>query len=313
MPIKLDWIDHNVGAESRKVYRSLTKIDQGNLGTPLATLPGTALTYTDTTVQRGVTYHYVVTSVVGADEAPSAEYIIAYIPYTGPGPQTLIRGTWDYGYFGRVPLEDIFSAGELCNMCGITAATGTPDLSAVNYWHKIVYKGKILFYPNARIASSVTPATLYQLGWLYGARPSSEWPAAIKTQYGIIDQSKMLNSGIHKFYVRAPTSRSNMLSTSTAVADLRGGEIDAVFAGVYLNRDFNVDNIPAMDDSVAVISTGQYIITADYYSGTGAAINSVYRGCSSTAAGNIDQLQPAYGFNSPSASVVWRPVLELVT
>jgi hypothetical protein len=312
MPIKLDWIDHNVGVESRKVYRSTSKIDQGNLGTPLATLSGATLTYTDNTVQRGVTYHYVVTSIIGADEAPSAEYILAYIPYTGPGPQTLARGTWEYGYFGRVPLEDIFSSVELFNACGLSTSQSTIDNTTGNYWHKIVYKGKILFYPNNRIASSVTFQTLYQLGWAYGGRPSSEWPSAIKTQLGTIDQSKTVSSGNHKFYVRLPTSRSNMLSTSTAVADLRGGEIDTVFAGMYLNRDLNVDNLPQFDDSVATLALGHYIITADYYSGSGSGINTIFRGCTTAALGNIDFLQPAYSFSSQSAAVNWRPVLELV-
>lgn len=312
MPIKLDWIDHNVGADSRKVYRSLTKINQGNLGTPLATLAGNALTYTDNTVQRGVTYHYVVTTVVGTDEAPSAEYIIAYIPYTGPGPQTLLRGTWEYGYFGRIPLEDLFSSVEFVAACDMTGLC-TPNAVTGNYWHKIVYKGKILFFPNNHIANSLTFTTLYQRSLVYGALPNASWPPAIKTALGTIDQNKVISSMTHKFVVRLPTTRSNMLSTSVTVADLRGGEIDAVFSGTYLNRDQNVDNIPAMDDSFATVAVGQYTITADYYSGTGVGLNAVYRGPTSVALGNIDFLHPAYPINSLSASLVWRPVLELVT
>lgn len=312
MPIKLDWVDHNVAADSRKVYRSLTKIDQGNLGTPIATLAGNALTYTDNTVQRGVTYHYVVTNVVGADEAPSAEYIVAYIPYTGPGPQTLLRGTWEYGYFGRVPLEDILSAVELGAAVSLPN-TITIDTGTGNYWHKIVYKGKILFYPNNRIASALSFQQLYQLGCVYGTRPSTDWPAAIKTQLGTIEQNKVVSSGAHKFVVRLPTSRSNMLSTSTVVADLRGGEIDTIFAGMYLNRDANVDNLPTFDDSVATLVSTDYVLTADYYSGTGASINTVYRGSTTTALGNIDFLKASLSFSSTSAAINWRPVLELVT
>ncbi|MCY1424284.1 hypothetical protein D9M71_400210 [compost metagenome] len=311
MPIKLDWIDHNVGADSRKVYRSLTKIDQGNLGTPLATLAGSALTYTDNTVQRGVTYHYVVTSVVGEDEAPSAEYVIAYIPYTGPGPQNLLRGNWDFGYFGRVPLEDIFSAVELCSVLNMPATTSV-EASTGNYWHKIVYKGKILFFPCNRIAYGATFAQLYQLGLVYGARPSSEWPAAIKTYLGTIAQNKIVSSHEHKFIVRLPTSRSDMLSTSTTVADLKGGEYDAVFACMWLNRDSNVDNLPAFDDTVATVQSGHYFLSADYYSGTGVNTFIVCRGPTSVALGNIDFLQPAYGINGQSSAVAWRPVLELV-
>jgi hypothetical protein len=312
MPIKLDWIDHNVGAESRKVYRSLTKIDQGNLGTPLVTLPGTALTYTDTTVQRGVTYHYVVTSVVGTDEAPSAEFIIAYIPYTGPGPQTLIRGTWDYGYFGRVAMEDIFSQQELFNACGLPSS-GTIN-NAANYWHKVVHKGKILFFANNHLASALSFANIYNAGCVYGNRPSAEWPAAIKTQLGTVEQNKIVSSSIHKFYVRLPTSRGVMSSTSTASIDLRGGEYDGALAGMYLNREFNVDALPQMDDSFSTVVSSQYFLSADYHSGSAASTAVVCR-TGQVALGNIDSVQAGAALltGNASGSVVWRPVLELVT
>lgn len=312
MPIKLDWIDHNVTVDSRKVYRSTSKIDPGNLGTPLATLPGNALTYTDNTVQRGVTYHYVVTSIQGTDEAPSADYCIAYIPYTGPGPQTLARGTWEYGYFGRVPLEDIFSYVEIAAATGMTGQ-GSLNTAAGAYWHKVVYKGKILFFPSVHISTGISWQTLYNAGLVYGAEPSANWPAQIKTQAGIVPQNKVISSGNHRFVVRLPTSRVSYATGGTTSPDLRGGEIDAIFAGLYLNREFNTDNLPQMDDSVWGLNTAFAVLTPDYHSGTGASTAIVCR----VATGTLNNIDGVYASGVAYTSVgggatVWRPVLELV-
>ena len=311
MPIKLDWIDHNVTADSRNVYRSTSKIDVGNLPVPLATLAGDALTYTDNTVQRNVTYHYVVTSIDGEDEAPSAEFVIAYIPYTGPGPQTLLRGTWEHGYFGRVPLEDIFSHSEFVAACDMTGSC-TPNTVTGNYWHKVVYKGKILFFPNLFIASGVQWQTLYQKGLAYGLAPSADWPAPIKTLLGTIAQGKVVTSMAHRFVVRLPTSRETLGTTGTTTALLRGGEIDKVFACLYLNRDVNADlTIPQMDDSSSTIGVATHRLTADYHS-TSAQVNVVTRTSKDGSSGNIDTVQATpLAYNNGSGAVQWTPVLEL--
>lgn len=309
MPIRLDWIDHNATADSRKVYRSTSKIDVGNLGVPLATLPGDALTYTDNTVKRGITYYYVVTSVQGADEAPSAQYIMAYIPYTGPGPQTLLRGTWEIGYFGRLPVEDILSHGELVAACDLTSSI-TVNTLPNNYWHKVVYKGKILFFPNLHIGNACAWQTFYQKGLAYGAEPSANWPTAVKTLLGTIPQGKIITSGSHRFMVRLPTSRETLLTTGTTPASLRGGEIDKIFAALYVGRDPSyTDGPPSMDDSFSTIGTTLHRLTADFHSGSAM----VSRTCTGTN-GNIDTLTASgIAISSNAGSVQWTPVLELQT
>lgn len=314
MPIKLDWIDHNVSADSRKVYRSTSKIDVGNLGTPLAVLAGNALTYTDNTVQRGVVYYYVVTSVQGDDEAPSAQYVMAYIPYTGPGPQALARGTWETGYFGRVPLEDIMTATEMVAACDLVSSGVIASVVAGNYWHKVVYKGKILFFPNLFIANTISFLSLYQKGLVYGLEPSANWPAPVKTLLGTIAQGKIITSGNHRFVVRLPMSRENLGVTGTTAALLRGGEIDKVFASLYLNRDALADPLlPVMDDSFSTIGVSTHRLTADYHSGT-SPVNIITRTCKDGSSGNIDTVQAtALAHNNASGAVQWTPVLELQT
>jgi hypothetical protein len=307
MPIKLDWIDHNASVETHNIYRSLNKIDQGNLGVPVATVAGNVTTWTDNTVQRGVTYHYVVTSVQGVDEAPSAEFVIAYIPYTGPGPQTLARGNWEYGYFGRVPLEDIFSAVEFLQATGMTSLS-TVNAATGNYWHKIVYKGKILFYPNVHVASALSWLSLYQAGLVYGLTPVADWPAQIKTLYGTPAQGKTISQSVHQFVVRLATSRVSFATTGTTQVDLRGGEVDKVLAACYIAREFNDFAIPAFEDSLSALSAGLHRLTADWHSAS-----SVVSRTANTIPNSIDGFPTTPPTATSATSTLWCPILELVT
>lgn len=312
MSIKLDWVDRVASPDSHKVYRSTSKIDQGNLGSPLATLAGNALTYTDNTVQRGVVYHYVVTSIVGTDEAPSAEFVIAYTPYTGPGPQEIIRGNGELGYYGRIQLEDIISASDLVASCDLLGTGLIINPAANNYWHKVIYKGKILFFPNQFIATTLSYTTLYQRGLVFGNAPSASWPQAIKDTGGAPVAAKVLNVMNHGYVVRLPTSRESLAVTGITPAQLMGGEIDKVFACLYMSRAQNVDNLPQLDDSQSVIATNTSRLTADYHSGTGVNTAWVGRGATTAANGDIDKIFGGVLVSSAAVTVQWCPVLELV-
>lgn len=312
MPIKLDWVDRVASPDSHKVYRSTSKIDQGNLGSPLATLAGNVLTYTDNDTQRGVIYHYVVTSIVGTDEAPSAEFAIAYTPYTGPGPQEIIRGNGELGYYGRVQLEDIISASDLVASCDLLGLGLAVNAVTTNYWHKVIYKGKILFFPNQFIASTLSYTMLYQRGLVFGNAPSASWPQAIKDTGGAPVAAKVLSAMNHSYVVRLPTSRESFAVTGTTTAQLMGGEIDKVFACLYMSRTQNVDNLPQLDDSQSVIATNTSRLTADYHSGTGANTAWIARGATNGTNGDIDKVFQSVLMSNAANTIQWCPVLELV-
>lgn len=76
------------------IYRSLTP---GNFGPGWVKMnpsgPTTALTFTDTTVQRNITYYYVVTAYRGSDDSESlpTNEISAIVPNVPPQPASNLK------------------------------------------------------------------------------------------------------------------------------------------------------------------------------------------------------------------------------
>lgn len=308
MPIKLEWIDGRTGITEHRIYRSDTKLDQGNLGVPIATVDGATKSYVDTTVKRGVTYNYIVTSMVDGDEGQSANYYMGYFPDTGPGPQTIIRGDWQFGLFGVFPMENFFSADELIDQCApgeITKPTQTG-----NVWVKVICHGKIIFFPVLRPGQGISYKRLYELGLVFGNKKTSEIPPAIIAALGAPVAPKVLTFGDNTFVVRLPTSRENSLSTSTLPADLTGGEIDQCMSPMYLTQYITLPGVPRLLDSVGNDTTTTLLLSQDYHSGTGTSARFVAR---RGGAGAIDDLYMLTNnlLTEGSGSVGWRPILEL--
>ena len=80
------------------------------------------MTYTDTAISRGKQYFYRFETFKGEDSALSNEISIAAIPYSGPGPQKLIMGDYEAGYFGMVTAIELFTGEEVAYYTGMTQA-----------------------------------------------------------------------------------------------------------------------------------------------------------------------------------------------
>ena len=70
--VVLTWAETTPNVTKFKIYRGTTAGGE-NYTAPLATVPGTQFTYTDTTVESGNTYYYTATAVLGVESAPSNE------------------------------------------------------------------------------------------------------------------------------------------------------------------------------------------------------------------------------------------------
>lgn len=125
-----------------KVWRS----DQRN-GTYalLATLAGTSLTYEDTTAVDNKVYFYQIENVVGSDIGQSLIVPAANFPNTGPGPTTLLRGDWEFGYFGPVLPADLPTFAKVKTASGISSDGIVVNANA---WFKWIVGGRIIFFPN---------------------------------------------------------------------------------------------------------------------------------------------------------------------
>lgn len=229
MPIKVEWVDPNGEGAAINIHRSLTPmLDEANLPAPIGTVSDGSKVYIDNTVVRNQLYYYRLSSL---GKAGSSELVItpnkamAYMPYTGPGPQSIIRGNWECGFFGRIPMGSLISQSE---MISLITAGGSPVENATtdNEWLKFVYKGKIIFFPKYPLAGTISWEMIYRSGLVYGDIPEAEWSAYPKTTYGVITQKKRITIGNHEFTVRNPTSRGNPANTGTTTADLMGGEVD---------------------------------------------------------------------------------------
>lgn len=305
MSIKVEWVDPNSGTTDYVIYRQDTPIDVGSLPAPLATVPSSARSYIDDTVVRNKLYYYVVGSRKGADVAYTPNKPITFMPYTGPGPQDIKRGDWGFGYFGRVPLSDVFAPQELKLGIGLTVGTEVPAAGLPDaVWLKFVHKGKIVFIPNIALWYGITWEQLYKAGLLFGATPSSDWPDYPKTTWGIVPQNKMLTryNGDHSFIVRTPSSRVSPNIVGTAVEQITGGEYDKILAYAYASRVYpDTQGYNQVDDLVNTY----YTHSCDMYSGSSA----IFR---SPSAGAVDN-PFSVPTNSPgTSSHGWRPLLELI-
>lgn len=305
MPNKLVWKDRSSGHEGYRIYRSTSFIPENALPAALATVGPQTLEYTDNAVARNVPYHYRVGVFKGNEESLSPDRVLAFMPYTGPGPQKLLRGTWENGYFGALSLGELFDVDEFA------AATGIVGLGTLRYfatrWLKFVYKGKILFFPDASFMISVKASALYQLGLAYGTDDQSLWVDFLKTNYGIVPQNKKIQKGEEQFIVRFPRTRGVPMSETTVQPDsYRGNEIDVCFAAAFTNLAYGKlpDATPSVDDIVN--PENATFITADNMS-TRNANSMALRGGS-----GFDAIGGSIPWDNPNGNVGYRPVLELV-
>lgn len=299
MSITINWTDLNLTVTKFRVYRQTTPILPGALPAVLAEVAAGTYTYIDTTAVRNTLYYYVVSTVVGTEETLSANMPLAYMPYTGPGPQKLLRGDWSYGTFGRMNPEDLFGALELISLCGLPAAMYTAGAGWLfTCWTKIVANGKILYIPDLAVGynyGSLSLGVLYGLGLVYGTDASSTWNAAMKTSMGTIPQNFQLNKNADNFIVRLPGSKLGAVTF--------GGELDQVISPMF-QQHVQTFSGAAVDD--LLYAGNLYAITKDAVDSTGNSV--IYRGGVGT---QVDQVYIA-AWTSTSVQYSWRPVLELV-
>lgn len=298
MPIKVDWTDRNITVDAFRLYRSDTPIPDTPLPAPLVQVSGTTFTYTDNTVVRNKTYYYRVGVVVGTEETLSSNVALAFMPYTGPGPQKLLRGDWASGFFGKLTIDEMFNQTDIL----LQMASGFASSGGMSGWNKHVYQGKILFYPDSALTAGMTWQQIYTKGLMYGNTPQADWPAWVKTTYGIVPQGVIVQRGEHQFVCRTPMIRSSIASTDTTSPAMKNGEYDNCLATPYQGRTLGTpgSGFPGtMDDQTH--GRALYSMCADL----------VGPGTIYTKTNPVDA-QTSLGTTSSNSSYGWRPVLELV-
>jgi hypothetical protein len=296
MPVTLNWVDRNIGSEGTRIYRSLTPMALNALPAPLATVGPGVTTFVDETAERNKVYYYRFGVFKGVDEAVSREEVIGVYPNTGPGPLKPLRGDFVNGYFGMVPLSELFNASELSTLCGFTIGT---VLNLATNWLKFAIDGKILFFPDGPLRSNMSWLQLYVAGLVYGVDGPGPGGRSDTTQ---VNQLKLVTKGEHTFKVRlaiGTNSPTDPIASTLRPTELSEWDRMLVPTLVGVDNPIKWDDIPAAD---LTKGNAGWNHTQDIYSST----HRVVRGSTSLiATSNL-------GNGTAQDSSLWRPVLELV-
>jgi hypothetical protein len=200
MQIKIGWQNLNTTADGVRVYRSASAIDPANLPAVYATLAGNAATYTDTSVLIGVTYYYMFEVYKGTDRVFSPNVVATAAAYSGPGPQALIAGDLDMGFYGTVNASDFIDWTTFIAWANVSVPAKNPYANQM--WLKFAYKGKTLFMPYQPVGTCAW-STLYAGGLVYGI--DDVGPRTYNTM-AATNQLRIITVQNSQFKVRLPTA-----------------------------------------------------------------------------------------------------------
>ena len=253
MSIKVTWDNFNIVlVDNIILYRSTSPISLGSLPSPLATLAGTALEYTDTTVVRNTMYYYLAAAVKDGKAAYSNNLPYAFVPDTGPGPTELVRGNWEAGYFGSLTAAQFLTSAQLATATA-RAVTGT-----ISTWYKCASKGKIVYFPDVIANASIQWTGLYASGLIYGTNDNGAYPPTASIIVTPTNQLKTVDVGTHTMRIRVPTGvneSSTIFNASLTPATHINSEIDLLKA-LGENTYGGADTLPHLfDKTMAAITT----------------------------------------------------------
>lgn len=305
MQLRLKWVNPNIIPTEVSIYRSDAIVDVSTLTTPLVTLPGTTDTWLDPSVVRDATYYYYWKVTTSDDTVWSAPFKVIVVPYSGPGPQEIIYGTYDLGYCGVLTWQELFNATDL------VAATGVPiNVAAADplvFWVKMVRNGKYLFIPRTALGTT-TFTNLYNRGCVFGVSGPGPWqPSAAK-----VDQLNIVEKGIHRFIVRLPTGaddRNNptrTVASNATVAIRRYSEAADVIYPIY-STVTNSQRMPALSNTIIPSILNTLIPAQESYNNLAlSALN--YVGGTGGNGATVENLTTA----SFTTVYSWFPILELI-
>lgn len=295
MAITINWPASNVGvATAVRIYASTTKMTDDALGTPIATLAGTETSYVWTTPPTDNTIYYFRIAIDrGADTYLSPNQTYGYFASTGPGPQQIACGDWEYGYFGLVPKAEMMTMAQLSTLLTTNAMNPASETNFTGY-HKMVYQGKIYFYPDAYVASNQTWRTYYEKGFMYGVDGNGNPPITVTPT----NQLRIVTIGANQFKVRSFTT--HQASTDIAVSAIPNdgtSEWDKLVCRLHLITTFANNELHLSDlaYSTSRNTVGQHIWNISL----GQALQ---RGMASVEASTNVITGSGYG---------WTPLLEL--
>ncbi len=203
MTIQIKWPSQaSKGLTSIELYRKVgwnATLDMVNPGTPYKVLDAGATSFTEDVkdLTEKTIYSYWVAAVKGDERLIGSKITQAFYLDTGPGSQVPIRGDWVCGYFGRLTKDEFFNRQEVLPQ--LTPAQQSNYQYEPQYWHKFIYRGKILFFPETHQGYS-TYASVYATGLMSGADVLSITPGGVAA----VPQNARVQKDGRQYIVRMP-------------------------------------------------------------------------------------------------------------
>jgi hypothetical protein len=286
------------------------------LGSPIATLAGTATSFVWNPPTDNTVYYLRIAIDRGSDTFLGINQIYGYFATTGPGPQQLVRGTWEAGYFGRVAAADIAVQSTLLTALGFSGGGGPNSDVQVSHYYKFALNGKIIFVPCGSIRWSITWDQIYALGLMYGVDGTGLDLHPSPSNLVGVNQKKIVTLNGNNFLVRTfkganrPTN-AMLTDWNTPTAWVEGSEWDLTMGRINTNGTlaYNTgalwdDNLAQLTAPTAVAPTNQGTITQHI---TGTVINNRI----SLVRGPVGIIDGAIQGTPQGQLTTWTPMLEL--
>lgn len=203
MSLLLKWAKRNAVPVITEIYRSSTPLDKANLPAPLVTLTNQEVEYLDTTAVTGQSYYYMWVSYNMQHGSPaySPSTLITVAQRRGVGPNILLTGNADCGYFGDVTQSELATVAGILAVQNVGAAT--PGLTNFDFvWRKCIYKGKIIYVPSLPQFLD-TFLNIYRAGFVYGRVDRSKLPVVPGFDSGLsVAQDKRITIAGDQYSIR---------------------------------------------------------------------------------------------------------------
>ncbi|QOC54612.1 putative virion structural protein [Salmonella phage pSal-SNUABM-04] len=197
MGVKISWDSQaGKGLDAVEVYRSKTKIDPQNPGTPLAVLDPNLTSYEDFTAVNKNLYYYCLAAKKGTERSFGTSQLTGYFSETGPGNASIARGSWNAGFMDRVPSASLITGPDLA--AKLTGLVYSGGVGSPTSWYKFAYKGRILFYPDAAVFNT-TWSRFYDAGMVFGTDDFGKTPAGVP---GSVNQKRIVEINGLQYIVR---------------------------------------------------------------------------------------------------------------
>ena len=222
----------------------------------------------------------------------------------GPGPQAVVAGDGNLGYYGEVPDTKVLTVTDLLSQIpelnfGTLAGTSIT-------WLKFSYQGKIYYIPKQPVIRQMSWNQLYNAGLIYG---TDDFGLA-NTGYQA-NQLRIVKSGSYTFKVRTITN--DVVDPSTILGGGSSGYDTGVHPSMWTDLLYRVcSRVIGSYPTAKWANNADTDLTASTTSEiTREAASGYLNYCITRSGSRIDY----YGLvlKTGTSSTSWRPVLELIT